>query len=220
MWPASNACLPQVGADQGLRAVRKRLFDRYDHNRRRLLAADRKTTLKRRIGTDPSASIDAVNLVCAGHEEDKAYAGVLDKIPKAIDPVVAATIGNKERSTIIQDLHEASLVALRRTVEALVAAGGKNQKWSSCDKSATSVANMVKFQSENPFRRLCVMYREAIGACYECLSWIGHSEAPSACNKGERSNCASLHQLCFPDKERVTPTSEGILPFSFVDDGP
>src|SRR5215472_1231218 len=51
--PAGAARLPQVGADQRLRAMLERLLDRNHDHRRRLLAIDRKTPLEGRIGADP-----------------------------------------------------------------------------------------------------------------------------------------------------------------------
>lgn len=163
--------------------MRKGLFDLHNYDRRRLLAVDSKVALKRRIGADLSASVDAVNLVRAGHEEDQADAGVLDKILKAIDPVVAAAVGNKKRPTVIRNFYEAWLVALWRAVEALVAASGKNLKRRGGDKGATGVVDMVEFQFEDSFRRFCVMRGEVLDARYESPFEIGHRAAPSTCNE-------------------------------------
>ena len=77
-WPTATCRLPQVGPDQRLWAVRKRLFDGHNHHCRGLLAVDREAVPEVRIRADPSASVHRVGLVHAGHEEDQPNARVLN----------------------------------------------------------------------------------------------------------------------------------------------
>src|SRR5262249_1750609 len=59
-WPTATCRLPQVGPDQRLWAVRKRLFDGHNHHCRGLLAVDNEAVPEVRIRANPSASIHAV----------------------------------------------------------------------------------------------------------------------------------------------------------------
>jgi hypothetical protein len=127
LWSATTRCLPQVGPDQRLRAVHKRLLDRHDHHCRGLLAVDGEAVPKVRIRADPSASVHAVGLVDTGDKEDQPNARVLNKISETINQIVAATVGNEQRPTVIRNLHEPRPITLRRTVEAFSASGGENR---------------------------------------------------------------------------------------------
>src|SRR6516164_4862622 len=68
--PAGAARLPQIRADERLRAMLERLFDgNYDH-RRRLLAVDDEAPLEDGIDADPGSAVDPIGLVRAGNQED------------------------------------------------------------------------------------------------------------------------------------------------------
>src|SRR5262245_8705755 len=159
LWPAGTCRIPQVGPDQRLWAVRKCLFDRHDHHCRGLLAVDSEAAPKVCIRANPSASVHTVRLVHTGHEEDQPNACVLNKISKTINQIVAATVGNKQRPTVVRNLHEPGPIALRRTVEAFSASGGENQKRRGGNKRAANCVDMVKPFFEDLFRRRCVMRR-------------------------------------------------------------
>jgi hypothetical protein len=82
---------------------------------------------------------------------------VLNKISETINQIVATTVGNEQRPTVIRNFHEPSPIPLRRTVEAFSASGGENQKRRGGNKCAANCVDMVKPFFEQSFRRLCVM---------------------------------------------------------------
>src|SRR6516165_22917 len=156
---AATCCRPPVGPDQRLWAVRKCLFDRHNHHSRGLLTVDSEAALEIRIRADPSAAVDAVSLVHTGHEEDQSNARVFNKVSETINQIVAATVRNEQRPTVIRNLHEPRPIALRRTVEAFSVSGGENQKRRGGNKRAANCVDMVKPFFEDSFRRLGVMRR-------------------------------------------------------------
>src|SRR5712691_6997283 len=63
LGPASVARLPQIGADERLRAMLEGLLDRNHNYRRGLLAVDSKTLLEVGIDADPGPADDPLGLV-------------------------------------------------------------------------------------------------------------------------------------------------------------
>src|SRR5262245_17739699 len=159
LWPAATCCLPQVGPDQRLWAVRKCLFDHHNHHCRGLLAVDSEAASQIRFHADPSASVHAVSLVHTRHEEDQPNARVFNKISETINQIVATAVWDEQGPTVIRNLHEPRPIALRRTVETFSASGGENQKRRGGNKRAANCVDMVKPFFEDSFRRICVMRR-------------------------------------------------------------
>src|SRR5215468_10441962 len=71
LGPAAAPRLPQLRADERLRAMLERLLDRDHDHRRRFLAVDREAALEGRIGADPASPVDPVGLVRSGDEKDQ-----------------------------------------------------------------------------------------------------------------------------------------------------
>src|SRR5262245_5685665 len=107
----------------------KRLLDRHNHHRRRVLAIDGEAPPEVHIHTDPRASVDAVRLVRAWHKEDQRNARVLKNVFEPVDPVIAAPVRDVQCAAIISNFDEAGSIALWRAIQTLSVSGGENQKW-------------------------------------------------------------------------------------------
>jgi hypothetical protein len=88
------------------------LFDRNHDHRRRLLAVDSKTLLQDRIDADPGPTVDPICFVRPGDQEDQCDARVLHHVLDAVDPIVAAPVGDQQCVAVVLDLDEARLVTL------------------------------------------------------------------------------------------------------------
>src|SRR6476620_3677512 len=97
------------------------LLDLDDHNRRGLFAIDGESPLEVCILRDLCAPVHPIGLIHSGHEENQSNTRVLSKIFEAINPIVTATVCYEQRLTVFCNLHETRLIALRRTVETLLA---------------------------------------------------------------------------------------------------
>ncbi len=135
LGPVAAACPPKVGADKRLGAMLERLSDRNQDHRRRLLAVDSKTPLQDRIDTDPGPTVDPICLVRPGDQEDQGDARVLDHVLDAVDPIVAAPVGDQQCAAVVLNLDEARLVALGRAVEPVAAPCRQDEKWRGGDEA-------------------------------------------------------------------------------------
>src|SRR6516165_1840560 len=113
--------IPQLRAHDRLRALIKDAINRHDEHRARRLLVHRKAVTQLRIGRDCGAAVDANGLAAARNEEEQRHARVRKDVAQAVDAVVAAPVGNKQRLFVV-DAHEARRVAARGTIEA----SGKN----------------------------------------------------------------------------------------------
>src|SRR5271169_879570 len=106
----------------------KCFVDRHNHYRRWLLTVDGEASLEVRICANPRAPIDTNCLVRARHKENQRNARVLNKIFETVDLIVAAPVRYEQRLAVVDNLHEAGLIPLRRAVETQLASGGNNEK--------------------------------------------------------------------------------------------
>src|SRR6185437_2527904 len=173
------ACLPQVGSDQGLRAMRDHLLYRNNHHCCGLLSSDGEASLKFRIGADPRAPVYAVGFVRSRHEEDERDTGVFNEVLEAFNHIVASTVGYEQRPAVVGNRYKARLIALRRAIETFSASSCENQERRSCNKCPTGSVDVIKHNLDAPLDRSRVKRGEFIDACYGTASGVGHGKSPS-----------------------------------------
>ena len=142
--------------------MRERLLDRDYDDRRRLLTFDRKPAPNPRIGTDLGAAVDAVGLVGARDEENQPDARVLDDVLQAVQPIVAATIGDQQGAAVVRHLDETGLVALGRAIEPRFAARRQHQKRRGRDEGPPQRIDVVELLLQHALQGTRVMRRQFI----------------------------------------------------------
>ena len=157
----------------------KCFFDCHDHHGRRFLGVDAELLFDPRVHCDPSAAVHPIGLVCAGDEEDQPDARVFNEVLETVDLIVAASVGDEQRSTVIRDRHEARSIALGRAVKALPASSGENQKWRRRDEGAASPVDVVELVIDDSLDWRCVKLRQTIDSRYRvAVGEISHGELP------------------------------------------
>jgi len=144
----------------------ERLLDRDHDYGRRLFAVDGETLPERGIGADPRPAVDPIGLVGTGDQKDQPDAGVLDEVFEAVDPIVASTVGDQQGAALILDLNKARLVAFRRAIEPLVAAGCEDEKRRGGDEGTSRRVDVVDFLFQDALRWPRVKCSQLADGCH------------------------------------------------------
>ena len=110
---------------------------------------DSKTSLQDRVDADPGPTVDPICFVRPGNQEDQCDARVLDHVLDAVDPIVAAPVGDQQCAAVVVDLDEARLVALGRAVEPLAAPCRQDKKWRGGDEGTSHRIDVVDLFPED-----------------------------------------------------------------------
>src|SRR6266851_4700565 len=110
--------IPQVGANDGPRALKIDL-DHGDHDDRAWrLAVDRKRCQQIRVYRDLRMAVDAQRAAGAWNQKQQRDPGVTHDVAQRIDAVVATAIGHHQR-LVVMNADEAGQIAARRAIQPL-----------------------------------------------------------------------------------------------------
>src|SRR5260370_34978286 len=151
LGPVTAACLPEVRADKRLRAMLEGLFDRNHDHRRGFFAVDSKTLLQDWIDADPGPPVDPICFVRPGDQENQCDARVLHHVLDAVDPIVAAPVGDQQCAAVVLDLDEAGLVTLGRAVEPVATSCRQDKKVRTGDEGTSHRIDVVDLFPQDAF---------------------------------------------------------------------
>src|SRR5262249_54576673 len=127
--------IPQLRANDRLRALIEDAVDGHDEHRARRLLVYCKARTQRRIGRDCGAAVDANGLAAARNEEEQRHARVRKDIAQAVDAVIAAPVGNQQRLLVL-NAHESGRIAARGTIKAVGPRRGQREERRRLDEGA------------------------------------------------------------------------------------
>src|SRR5882724_3937095 len=110
--------IPQVGANDGPRALKIDLDHGHHDDRAWRLAVDRKRCQQIRVYRDLRTAVDAQRAAGAWNQKQQRDPGVAHDVAQRIDAVVATTIGHHQR-LVIMNADEAGQIAARRAIQSL-----------------------------------------------------------------------------------------------------
>ena len=116
--------IPELRAQERLRAVRVRLLDLDQQAELRRLALDRALLEQLRVVDDRRAPVDAERVGDAGDDEEQRDVRVLEDVAVRVGEPVARPVGQEQRP-LVEHLHEPGRIAARRDVAAAVGARGR-----------------------------------------------------------------------------------------------
>lgn len=164
--------IPETRAHDRFRAVKVHLLDADDDDRTRLLAANFEAGEQLRIDRYPRAPIDAQRFADARDQEEQRDARIGDDVLEIINSIVAGPIGDSQRS-LVEDRHESSRIALRRTVRSAFAHRSQHDERRRSNECLVVLVQMVDFFPQRALMRLAVDRFELL----ERGDGMGHGDA-------------------------------------------
>ena len=117
--------VPEVGAQQRLRALRVRLLDLDEDPEPRHLPLHLARGEQLRVVDDPRAAVDAKRVVDARDQEQQRDPVVLEQVRERVGELVSRPVGQEQRP-LVEDPDEAGRIAARRHVEPAVGPAGRD----------------------------------------------------------------------------------------------
>ena len=105
--------------------------------------------------------------VIAGHHEHQRYSPIAHNVAQAVDPVVAAPVGHRQR-LVVEFTHNRTIIAARRAVDAFRAYGGHHAEPAGFDPFAIGGCHPVCDFQDRGRVRLAIMGLKRLDAV-DCL---------------------------------------------------
>src|SRR5262245_30016240 len=145
--------IPEPGAPERLGTVEEALLDLHADGEKGLLAPRGQPGQDVFVAHDGGAAVHAQRLLPARDQEDQTHVGIREDVAHAIEPLVARPVGD-DQPILVQDVHEARLIALGRDIAlARGIRGRQQQEWRERDEPAARLVQRGALLLDRPLAR-------------------------------------------------------------------